>query len=94
MRLDGRFGRFGGAYVPEILVPALEQLEAAFLDAQDDPAFAAELNDLLANYAGRPTPVYFASRLTEYLGGARAYHLIRDDAQWQVDWYVELWQCG
>ena len=57
MRLNGRFGRFGGCYVPQILVPALEQLEAAFLDAQDDPAFAAELNDLLANYAGRPTPL-------------------------------------
>src|SRR3954447_10481696 len=57
MRLSGRFGRFGGAYVPEILVPALAQLEGAFLDAQDDPAFAAELNDLLANYAGRPTPL-------------------------------------
>jgi tryptophan synthase beta chain len=57
MRLNGRFGRFGGTYVPEILVPALEQLEAAFLDAQDDPAFAAELNGLLANYAGRPTPL-------------------------------------
>jgi len=57
MRLNGRFGRFGGCYVPEILVPALEQLEAAFLDAQDDPAFAAELNGLLTNYAGRPTPL-------------------------------------
>jgi len=57
MRLNGRFGRFGGCYVPEILVPALEQLEAAFLDAQDDPSFSAELNDLLANYAGRPTPL-------------------------------------
>jgi tryptophan synthase beta chain len=57
MRLSGRFGRFGGTYVPEILVPALEQLEAAFLDAQQDPAFAAELGDLLANYAGRPTPL-------------------------------------
>jgi len=57
VRLSGRFGRFGGCYVPEILVPALEQLEAAFLDAQDDPAFAAELGDLLANYAGRPTPL-------------------------------------
>jgi len=57
MRLTGRFGRFGGCYVPEILVPALEQLEAAFLDAQDDPAFGAELNGLLANYAGRPTPL-------------------------------------
>jgi tryptophan synthase beta chain len=57
MRMNGRFGRFGGCYVPEILVPALEQLEAAFLDAQEDPAFAAELNGLLANYAGRPTPL-------------------------------------
>ena len=57
MRLSGRFGRFGGCYVPEILVPALEQLEAAFLDAQDEPAFASELNDLLTNYAGRPTPL-------------------------------------
>jgi len=57
MRLSGRFGRFGGCYVPEILVPALEQLEGAFLDAQDDSDFAAELNGLLANYAGRPTPL-------------------------------------
>ena len=57
MRLSGRFGRFGGCYVPEILVPALEQLEAAFLDAQQDQAFAAELNGLLADYAGRPTPL-------------------------------------
>ena len=57
MRLDGRFGRYGGTYVPEILVPALEQLEAAFLDAQEDAAFQAELGDLLANYAGRPTPL-------------------------------------
>jgi tryptophan synthase beta chain len=57
MRLNGRFGRYGGCFVPEILVPPLEQLEAAFLDAQEDPAFAAEVNDLLANYAGRPTPL-------------------------------------
>ena len=57
MRLNGRFGRFGGCYVPEILVPALEELETAFLDAQADPAFASELNGLLADYAGRPTPL-------------------------------------
>ncbi|MGZ8286396.1 MAG: tryptophan synthase subunit beta [Allosphingosinicella sp.] len=57
MRLSGRFGRFGGAYVPEILVPAIEQLEAAFLDASEDPAFRAELDGLLAKYAGRPTPL-------------------------------------
>ena len=57
MRLDGRFGQFGGVYGPEILVPALEQLEAAFLDAQEDDAFHAELGHLLRNYAGRPTPL-------------------------------------
>jgi tryptophan synthase beta chain len=57
VRLSGRFGVYGGAYVPEILVPAVEQLEAAFLDAADDPAFRAELDDLLATYAGRPTPL-------------------------------------
>jgi tryptophan synthase beta chain len=57
VRLTGRFGRFGGCYVPEILMPALEQLEAAFLDAQNDPEFAQELGELLANYAGRPTPL-------------------------------------
>ncbi|HEX8241821.1 MAG TPA: tryptophan synthase subunit beta [Allosphingosinicella sp.] len=57
MRLSGRFGAYGGAYVPEILVPAVEQLEAAFLDASEDPAFKAELAELLANYAGRPTPL-------------------------------------
>ena len=54
---SGRFGRFGGAFVPEILVPALEQLEAAFLEAQVDPEFNAELQNLLTTYAGRPTPL-------------------------------------
>ena len=58
MRLPGRFGRFGGTFVPEILMPALEQLEAAFLDSKDDVAFQRELTDLLRNYAGRPTPLY------------------------------------
>jgi tryptophan synthase beta chain len=57
MRLSGRFGDYGGAYVPEILVPAIEQLEAAFLDAQEDASFRAELDGLLATYAGRPTPL-------------------------------------
>jgi tryptophan synthase beta chain len=55
--MRGRFGAYGGAYVPEILMPALEQLERAFLDAQEDPAFRAELDELLAKYAGRPTPL-------------------------------------
>ena len=57
MRLDGRFGSFGGCFVPEILLPALEQLEAAFLDAEQEPAFQAELETLLTTYAGRPTPL-------------------------------------
>ncbi len=74
MRLSGRFGRFGGAYVPEILVPALEQLEAEFLDAQADPQFAAELNDLLANYAGRPTPLFRCRNL-----GRGSLYLKRED---------------
>jgi tryptophan synthase beta chain len=58
MKLAGRFGRFGGSFVPEILMPALEQLEAAWLAAKDDPAFIRELDDLLRHYAGRPTPLY------------------------------------
>jgi tryptophan synthase beta chain len=73
MRLSGRFGQFGGAYVPEILVPALEQLESAFLDAQQDPAFVDELNGLLANYAGRPTP------LTRCRNLPGTIHLKRED---------------
>ncbi|WP_324809086.1 tryptophan synthase subunit beta [Sphingomonas sp. LY29] len=75
MRMDGRFGRYGGAYVPEILVPALEQLEAAFLDAQDDPDFQAELSGLLSTYAGRPTPL---TRCRNIGKGARIY-LKRED---------------
>lgn len=57
MLMDGRFGDFGGAYVPEILMPALEELEAAFLAAREDESFQAELHDLLTKYAGRPTPL-------------------------------------
>ena len=76
MRLSGRFGAYGGAYVPEILVPALEQLEAAFLDAQEDPAFQAELDELLAKYAGRPTPLTRCRNLGA--GKARIY-LKRED---------------
>jgi len=76
MRLGGRFGRFGGVFVPEILVPALEQLEAAFLDAQQDEAFRAELEGLLATYAGRPTPLTRCRNLGA--GRARIY-LKRED---------------
>jgi tryptophan synthase beta chain len=76
MRLSGRFGAYGGAYVPEILVPVLEQLEAAFLDAQQDPAFHIALEDLLTKYAGRPTPLTRCRNLGA--GKARIY-LKRED---------------
>ena len=63
MRSKRYFGAYGGTFVPEILVPALEELEGAFLDAQEDPAFVAELNGLLSEYAGRPTPLYLCRNL-------------------------------
>ncbi|MFM8640896.1 MAG: tryptophan synthase subunit beta [Planctomycetota bacterium] len=67
----GRFGRFGGRYVPETLVPALEELDAAYRAARADPAFAAELDALLRDFVGRPTPLTEAPRLTAHAGGAR-----------------------
>ena len=69
----GHFGPYGGRFVPEVLMAPLEELEKAYLWARDDLGFQAELADLLHNYAGRPTPLYFAKRLSETLGGARIY---------------------
>jgi tryptophan synthase beta chain len=74
----GRFGAYGGRYVPETLVAALEELEHAYAAAQVDPAFQTRLDSLLRDYAGRPTPLYFAERLTNELGGAKIY-LKRED---------------
>ncbi len=74
----GRYGPYGGRYVPETLVAPLEELEQAYAAAGADPAFHTQLDDLLKNFAGRPTPLQFASRLTEHLGGARIY-LKRED---------------
>ncbi|MCU1313134.1 MAG: trpB [Acidobacteriaceae bacterium] len=74
----GRFGDYGGRYVPETLMAALEELETAYEQARRDPIFRAELDALLRDYAGRPTPLYFANRLTERLGGAKLY-LKRED---------------
>jgi tryptophan synthase beta chain len=74
----GRFGAYGGRYVPETLMAALEELEQAYAVAQADPAFHAELDTLLRDYCGRPTPLYFAKRLSAHLGGARIY-LKRED---------------
>ncbi|MCK9906109.1 pyridoxal-phosphate dependent enzyme, partial [Frankia sp. Cpl3] len=71
-------GSFGGKYLPETLMNAHVELEKAFEDARKDPAFIRELSYLLQQYAGRPTPLFYARRLTEALGGARIY-LKRED---------------
>ena len=79
---SGRFGRFGGQYVPETLMPALAELEKAAAEAWKDPAFTSELNNLLRNYVGRATPLYEAERLTAHYrrsdGGPRIW-LKRED---------------
>src|SRR5881394_4085239 len=74
----GRFGPYGGSYVPETLMAALEELERAYTKARGDRSFQQELDDLRRNYAGRPTPLFFAKRLTQKLGGAKVY-LKRED---------------
>ncbi|MFN8592645.1 MAG: tryptophan synthase subunit beta [Thermomicrobiales bacterium] len=74
----GRFGQFGGKYAPETLMPALDELEAAYGEARLDPTFQAEIDRLSREYVGRPTPVYFAANLTRHAGGARIY-LKRED---------------
>jgi tryptophan synthase beta chain len=74
----GHFGPYGGRFVPETLMSPLEELEQAYRQACADPEFQAELNSLLKNYAGRPTPLFYAKRLSEQLGGARIY-LKRED---------------
>lgn len=75
---NGRFGPFGGAYVPETLVPALRELEAAYREARQDESFEREFRELLEKYVGRPSPMYAAERLTAHLGGAQIY-LKRED---------------
>ena len=74
----GRFGDFGGRYVPETLMTAVQELEAAYAEARDDPAFETELQSLLRDFAGRPTPLYFAANLSEKFGGGKIY-LKRED---------------
>ena len=76
--IPGRFGKYGGRYVPETLMAALLELDDAYALAQADPAFQAELAQLLHDYCGRPTPLFFARRMTESLGGAKVY-LKRED---------------
>ena len=74
----GRFGEFGGRYVAETLMPLVLDLETEYRAAKEDPAFEAEMQDLWTHYVGRPSPLYFAERLTEYFGGAKLY-LKRDE---------------
>ena len=76
--LGGRFGKYGGKYVPETLVPAIVELETAYEKYKNDPEFQKELSYLLTKYAGRPTPLYFAKNLTEHVGGAKIF-LKRED---------------
>ena len=75
---DGRFGEFGGKYIPETLAPAIEELEKNYLKIRNDKNFKKELGRLLIDYAGRPTPIYFARNLTKTTGGAKIY-LKRED---------------
>ncbi len=75
---DGKFGEFGGVYVSETLIPALKELEKVFLASYRDPKFISEYGDIMRNYVGRPSPLYFARRLTEYCGGAQIW-LKRED---------------
>lgn len=76
--LAKRFGNYGGQYVPETLMPALEEFEEAFLKYKDEPEFKAELNSYLKNFVGRPSPLYFAKKLTAHYGKAKIY-LKRED---------------
>ena len=71
--MNGRFGEFGGRYVAETLMPLILDLEAEYRRAKEDPEFKAEMDDLWAHYVGRPSPLYFAERLTEHFGGAKIY---------------------
>jgi tryptophan synthase beta chain len=75
---NGRFGKYGGQYIPETLMNAVIELEEAYNRFKNDPEFATELNNLLKNYAGRPSPLYYAEKMTKDLGGARIY-LKRED---------------
>ena len=88
----GRFGEYGGQYIPETLMPAVQEVEEAYNKYSKDPEFIAELDDLLKNYAGRPSLLYEAKKMTEDLGGAKIY-LKREDLTtysvrffWQKKW--------
>ncbi|HKJ34125.1 MAG TPA: hypothetical protein VKA34_20000, partial [Balneolales bacterium] len=70
---EGYYGKFGGRFVPEILIPAINELEAAYREAKNDPEFQKQYHDLLTEYVGRPTALTFAERMTEYYGKGKIY---------------------
>jgi tryptophan synthase beta chain len=70
---NGRFGDYGGRYVAETLMPLVLDLGQAYEDAKNDPAFHAEMSGYMTHYVGRPSPLYFAERLTQHFGGAKIY---------------------
>lgn len=76
--INGFYGKFGGQFVPETLMTAVIELDKAYREAKADPSFQAELDELLKNYVGRETPLYYAERLTKHIGGAKIY-LKRED---------------
>ena len=78
MNKKGRYGLYGGQYIPETLIPAVQELEQAYEKYRNDPAFQAELRALMEKYAGRPSLLYYAEKMTKDLGGAKIY-LKRED---------------
>src|SRR5690606_38547613 len=74
----GYFGEYGGRFIPETLIPAVEELTSAYEEAKEDPEFIAQFHEELQNYVGRPTPLYFAKRLSKEVGGAQIF-LKRED---------------
>ena len=96
--IEHRFGPYGGQYVPETLVPALVELEAAWLAARDDPSYRAELDALLNDYVGRPSPLYLAQRLSDEVGHARfgwgLLHAARPELDIDSARLAETWRHG
>jgi len=80
-KTNGKFGKFGGRYVPEMMIPALDELEKSYLEAKKDPLFLKEFNYILKTFSGRPTPLYYAANLTKKIGGAKIYLKLEGQGQ-------------
>lgn len=81
----GRFGEFGGQYIPETVMTAVHELEKAYDKYKDDPEFNKELQELYHNYAGRPSMLYYAEKMTKDLGGAKIYIITQDKQRFGSD---------